>query len=305
MPGVVYRNSIRGSSTNLRFDFSGVALFQEYLAGQASASQVLAHPAYQPVLAHARLFGAGLMPADLEAARQGERSPFYGLEAIDTHQEAIHRLLETLRQEQNAWLQTAERTLSALLPEESLDIPIYPILGYDMGIGLAGAVCMNCNCRSYLDQPQEFLFYLVHESTHVIYARSHRLPGLQEIRTPAEWRAYFDLWLQYEGYAVYAPLALRQKRDGLGERDYQVLVDPEQLEAHRRALLTAWQTLQSDIPLSREQYLEICFGEQRLTYRMGCELIRRIARDYGLQAVRRAFYLSGEAFVAQYGDLLH
>jgi hypothetical protein len=288
----------------LNFDFTGVALFQEYLADRANAAQVLAHPAYQRVQLHARLFGRGITPQDLDEARLERESAFYGLNGLPARGEAIQRLLETLHREQAAWLNTAEAALAALFPSEPLDIVVYPILGYDMGIGLDGAACLNCNFSGYLEQPQEFLFYLIHECVHVLYERSHRLPGLQAIVSPADWRSYFSLWLQNEGYAVYTPWALRRERNGLAEGDYQVLADPSRREAHRQALLSAWQALQGDTQLPLEQYLAICFGPQRLTYRMGCELIRRIERAYGMQAARQAFYLSGDTFVRDYGGLL-
>jgi hypothetical protein len=288
----------------MRFDFSGAELFQEYVAGRVSAAQVLEHPAYRRVQHHALLFGGGITPHDLDDALRGRPSPFYGLERLPGRMAGIRRLLERLRCEQDVWLQAAESTLAALFPVESLDIPIYPILGYDRGIGLDGAACLNCSHAGYLEAPQEFLFYMIHECVHVIYERSHHVPGLSDIASPAGWRAYFNLWLQNEGYAVYAPLALRRARGGLAEGDYQVLMDPDRLEAHRLTLLEAWKVLQNEASLPPGPYLEICFGPQRLTYRMGCELIRRIERVHGMKVVRQAFYLSGDEFVGMYASLL-
>jgi hypothetical protein len=286
----------------MHFDFSGAELFLAYRDGRATAKQVLAHPAYQRVSLHARLFSDGISPADirpadLDAALHGEPSPFYGLDDLPGRLTQIERLLDTLRREGDAWLAIAETELRTLFPREDLDIPIYPVLGYDMGIGLDGAVCMNANHVPYLAEPIEFLFYILHECTHVIYERRHPIPPLQAVTTPAAWQSYFNLWLQNEGYAVYAPLRLRQERGCLADRDYQVLMDPQQVEAHRLALLAALETLQGATPLTREQYLEICFGPQRLTYRMGCELIRRIEKAYGLEAVRQGFYEQGDGFI--------
>lgn len=288
----------------MHIDFSGVEVFLAYRAGRATAGQVLEAPAYRAVRRHARLFGSGLTPQDVDDALQGKQSPFYGLDGLPERIEAIQRLLETLRREGVAWLATAESVLAGLFPGEALDIPVYPILGYDMGSGLDGAACLNVNHAPYLAQPREFLFYAIHECTHVIYERSHRLPGLEEIVSPADWRGYFNLWLQYEGYAVYAPLARRVREGCLADGDYRALMNPTQLEAHRQELLATLDALRSETPRPHEQYLEICFGPQRLTYRMGCELIRRIERAYGMQAVRQAFYMSGDEFVGKYIALL-
>ncbi len=76
------------------------------------------------------------------------------------------------------------------------------------------------------------------------------------------------------------------------------------MEDHRLALLEALKTLKDGAPRSQEQSLEICFGPRRLTYRMGCELIRRIERAYGLEAVREGFYLGGDEWLRKYGEEL-
>ncbi len=191
----------------MQLDFSGAEIFLDYRDGNASAEQVLAHPAYRTVARHGQLFGSPIGPSDLDRAMNGEPSPFYGLEKLSGRIGQVRRLLDLLRRDGEAYLANAQAELSRLFPGEDLDIVVYPIIGYDMGIGLDGAVCMNANHGPYLAEPQEFLFYLIHECVHVIYERSHHVPALVEVESPAEWLAYFRLWLQNEGYAVYAPCA--------------------------------------------------------------------------------------------------
>jgi hypothetical protein len=288
----------------MQIDLSGAELFLDYWAGRASARQVLEHPAYQAVCLHARRYAGGISIRDLEEAVQGRPSAFYGLADLPSRLPQVQALLATIRRQQAAWVESARSTLAALFPDEDTDIMVYPIVGYDMGIGLAGVACLNCNCPAYLADPAEFLFYSIHECAHVLYERHHVLPPLAAVTSPGEWRTYFNTWLQNEGYAVYAPLDLRQARGCLDERDYGVLMDPRQVEAHRLALLATLDRLGQVQMLNREAYLEACFGSQRLTYRMGCELIRRIENRYGLPAVRQAFYLDGDRFVERYLHLL-
>lgn len=288
----------------MQFDFSGAELFLAYWEGRTSAQAVLDHPAYQAVRHHARLYSEGLSGQDVENARQGQPSPFYGLEDLPAQMPRVTAFLDLLRANQAAWTSTARTALSDLFPAEDLAITVYPIIGYDMGIGLDGVACLNCNYPPYLDEPCEFLFYAVHECVHVIYERHHRVPPLSEVVSPAEWRSYFNLFLHNEGFAVYAPLRLRSASGHLAERDYRVLSDPAQLEQHRVALLAALDRLQSGPALTQEDYLECCFGPQRLTYRMGCELIRRIEKKGGLAAVRDAFYRDADDFMDAYRSLL-
>ena len=288
----------------MQFDFSGALQFLAYLNGQAPLRQVLNHPAYKIVSRHAQMFWGGITAQDVENALAGKPSPFYGTESLKDNLPRITALLNLLDERQGEWCTMMKAELAHSFPNENLNITIYPILGYDMGIGLNGAVCMNLNCAAYLSAPMEFLFYAIHECTHVIYERCHLIPTLAEICTPVQWRSYFNLWTQNEGFAVYAPLRMREKLGALDERDYQVLFDMPQLEIHRKAYWHALERLSGEQPLSRDEYLEICFGDMRLTYRIGCELLRRIERAYGLEAVQEAFLLDSNEFIARYQFLL-
>ncbi len=168
----------------MQFDFGGAQQFLAYLNGKMPLGQALDHPSYKAVFQHARMFGNGLTAQDVENALAGKPSPFYGTESLKDNLPRITALLNLLDERQGEWRAIMKAELAHLFPNENLNITIYPILGYDMGIGLNGAVCMNLNCAAYLSAPMEFLFYAIHECTHVIYERCHRIPTLAEICTP-------------------------------------------------------------------------------------------------------------------------
>jgi hypothetical protein len=306
-------------SDSIQFDFSGVDLFLAYLNGHAALEEVLEHPAYQAVRLHMERFSnllsarerggqppvpAGFTAEDVEKALKGKRSPFHGLEGLEAKLPGIKAFLKLLWERSPEWSETIQQTLAGLLPEETGEITVYPILGYDMGIGLNGAACLNLNCEAYLDEPEEFLFYAIHECIHVVYERHHHIAPLRQVTSPAEWRSYFNLWVQNEGYAVYAPLKLRMERGRLNERDYRVLFEAEEMAKHRRALVRILDRFDRDQSLSPEQYLKFCFGPRRLTYRVGADLIRRIEQAEGLEAVRQAFYLEADEFMRSNRHLL-
>jgi hypothetical protein len=288
----------------IRFNFCGAEIFLSHLRGQIAVRQVLEHPAYQTVARHAQMFGNGICAQDVVDAIAGRPSPFFGLDELSKNLSRVITLMDDIRQHEMDWVAAIEGELHNLLPDENLEITIFPILGYDMGIGLNGAVCMNLNCNAYLGDSREFLFYAIHECMHVVYERHHPIPALANIQTPSEWRSYFNLWTHNEGFAVYAPLKLREKLGCLEERDYRVLFNASQLESHRMAFRRALETLENNILSSRDEYLEICFGDMRLTYRLGCELLRRIARAQGQEAVRQAFFLDADHFMKSYKHLL-
>ncbi len=291
----------------MRIDGSGAERFLDYLDGRVDAAAVLAHPAYQAVVAHAARAGETIGPAELDAARAGAPSPFYGLMHTTERLPAIRALLAALPAQAPPWLAEAAEALHALAPGAGLDtLAVYPIVGYDMGIGLQDTVCLNLNCAAYLADPAEVWYFLIHEACHCLYERTHAIPPLAAIRTPADWRAYFHLWLHNEGFATYAPLALRVARGGVHDMfgDYAVLADATALRAHVAAFRATEAALAGPGPRDRESYLALVFGPQRLAYRVGCGLIRAVARQHGAAAVPRAFGLGADAFLAEYRSLL-
>jgi hypothetical protein len=74
-----------------------------------------------------------------------QASPFYGLDGLPARMLKVRAFLGHLRVRAKAWATTTHRNLARPFPGEDLDITVYPIIGYDTGIGLSGAVCLNCN----------------------------------------------------------------------------------------------------------------------------------------------------------------
>jgi len=210
-----------------------------------------------------------------------------------------------LQARQEEWPALARLELKHLLPDACLDdIVVYPIIGYDMGIGQGNAICMNLNTPQYLAEPFEFLYFMIHEAIHVLYERSHPVASLAEIITPRDWRRYFALWVQNEGFAVYAPYRLRVANQHLADRDYQVLQNPARLKETLQAFAQISLQLQGEQSLRMDDYLEAVFGSQRVTYRAGCEIFRSIEQRDGMPAVRTAFYLPPDDFLSRYAGRL-
>lgn len=289
----------------MKFNFSGAELFLSFLSGETSIRQVFEHPAYQIVRLHAQKFSQGLESRDISLALEGKPSPFYGLKNLTQNLPKINKLLAEIRMAAADWVETAQNNLQRVFPEEDTStITIFPIIGYDMGIGLKDGVCMNLNWQPYLDKPEEFLCYMLHECTHVIYERYHEVPAIQDIHSPEEWLSFFKLMVQNEGYAVYLPLHLRIQRGYMEDPDYRVLSDSEQLEALHRSFWGIIEKLTKNPPDDIEEMLKMTFGPQRLTYRIGCDIIRKIEAASGAAEVKKAFYMDGETFISEYRRMI-
>lgn len=295
----------------MRFDFSAVDLFLDYLAGRHSVDEVLNHPAYATVREHARHFGGvELAPEHVEQGLSGLPSPLYGLGTVRDSLDKIRNLREYLPHTAETWSTLAGKELRSLLPQADTDsIVVYPIIGYDAGIGLSDKVCMNLAYPPYRDTPTEFLSTMIHEGFHVLYERIHGRARVHGLVSPQEWRGLCLSMLQNEGLAVYAPYQLRL-RHGYGvnpdipmQRDYAYLsgkLDSRCLveDFHARLALLD----RGDIPESVR--FEAVFGSSRLTYRVGGILVQRVDQAMGRRALSEAIMMPPEEYWQKYHHLL-
>lgn len=288
----------------MKISYSAAELFLSYLCGESTLDDVVEHKAYKTVFSHGYHFGNKITKEDIEAALRGESTSFYGLTNLRENLLRIENLITIIKKNESQWLKDVSTIFSSLLPEEDIhDIIIYPIIGYDAGIGLNDVVCMSLNWNQYLDNPHEFLYYMIHETFHVLYERIHEIPPLKSVVTPTDWLAYFRLFLHNEGYAVYAPLHLREERGHVADEDYAVLLDEKKIKEHIEIFMNTLELLKQKL-LTPDEYCDHIFGPHRLTYRVGCELIRRIEKVYDFEEVRKGIYLESNQFFSKYEHLL-
>ncbi|HSL93953.1 MAG TPA: DUF5700 domain-containing putative Zn-dependent protease [Bacillota bacterium] len=295
----------------MKFDFSAVEVFQAYLQGSSSAEEVLAHPAYRAVCEHASHFGGvTISPRNIEQGLQGLPSPFYGLSSVRENLPDICRLKTFLGAVAAAWAATAAEELRSLLPGADTDsIVVYPIIGYDAGIGLSGNVCMSLNYKPYHETPDEFLSTMIHEGFHVLYERMHGRARIHGLTSRRQWREVCLSMLQNEGLAVYAPYAMRQ-RLGYGVRrnnpmqlDYAYLTGDLDIDPLTKKLCLALDLLDRE-DVSDNERLEAIFGPERLTYRVGSVLARRIDEGMGSGELAQAITIPPGKYWQSYAHLL-
>lgn len=296
----------------MRFDFAGADCFLLYLKGQANIKEVIAHPAYKTILSHADKYGNHITISDIERAVQGEMNGFYAMQNVYKNMDRIVMFMEIIKKHQRDWLDAIQHAIHRIFPQENLEaIVIYPIIGYDAGIGMDECICMNLNWwQKYFETPYEFLSCAVHETFHAIYERYHHIPNLDTVTNKESQLAFFNLMLQNEGFAVYSPLKLRETRGFQVKAQHQIFKDYLILESCSEIenLIDQYFAVVETITkqnLNLEQFINLVFGDQRITYRVGCELIRRIERVLGLGEVQKAAKMSGNQLMRQYGYLLN
>lgn len=292
--------------------WDAVELFLSYLAGTVRAAEVLAHPAYVAVRLHSRLaWGRELRADDLDRAVAGEESAFFGLRGVRDNTGRIRDFMALARARERQWVQDVYAQLAPVASRTEMALTtVYPILGYDAGIGLSGLACLNINWPIYLGRPQEFVYMMAHELSHVLYGRRRPIPEISQVQGTAQWSDLFYRMTQDEGFAVHASLDLRTERGHLGNEshpilyDYVVLSQPELLATHVASWRRARQAITGGEARDRREYLELVFGAQRLTYRVGAAIARRIAEVHGRDRLREAFTMSGTEFAQAYSELI-
>lgn len=295
----------------MQFDFSAPEIFFDYLDGKASLDDVLQHPAYRAVFSHSSKFGDGLDPADIAGAAKGEQTRFFGVNGILQNRQRITEVLRLMQEQQHVWQSEIITAIERVFPGARLDeIRICPIIGYDAGIGHNNCLCMNINWGPYLQRPIEFLYTAIHEAFHAVYEHLHDLPDFAQVTTSFARQDYFYTMLQNEGGAVYAPLELRRRNNDMGNtlhrifEDYLVLQDVEQMRAQIDKFQLIEQRLSGEPQMTLDEYANLVFSNERITYRVGCKLLQLIEEHSGIHAVREAVKMDGREFVERHRGLL-
>ncbi len=295
----------------MKFDYSAVTKFQEYVNGEIDMDELMEHPAYRAIQNHAENFGSGISSEDVEKALEGEKTPFYGTEMFEENRVQIATLIKLLEDNQERWIDIITIELDRVFPrEDKYDLVIYPVIGYDTGIGIDNCICMNVNSNFYLSFSREFLYMAIHESTHALYERVHGFPKLSELSSTSSMISFFNTLLHTEGYAVYTPLKRRKKDGSIGntshpiQEDYLVLEDHERLKRHISIYDSFRKKLQNNEDLTTEEFLDNAFGKDRYTYREGGAIIEEIEKTEGIEGVWDAFYADPDKFAEKYDRML-
>lgn len=294
----------------MEIDHSGAELFLSYVDNEASIDEVWNHDAYKIIREHADKLRGGLEKEQIERAVDGGESDYYGVSDIDENREKIEDLMDVIRENEKIWLDKIEAELDRVVQDENKDITIYPVFGFDIGIGLEDGVCINLNEQLFFDDPCHFIYLAIHESSHALYSRIHGMPNIMEVESAEDRISFFNTFFHSEGYAVYTPLKSRKDDGYMGSKGHYITQDYYELSAEDRIKehVKKYDKLREDLKDSEdwslEKYMDRAFGEERLAYRVGCTMINQIEKEKGMDEVREAFYLDADEFVEKYDWVL-
>lgn len=292
----------------MQLDLGGIESFYAFIDGSIDEQKLLEYPAYQTVFKHGQNFGREMSPGDIKKALRGEQSPFYGLHNLEENKQRIEETLKKVSEESTTWFAEIKDVLAGFFPRFTLDqLTVYPIIGYDVGIGLDNNICLNINEPLYLNDHREFFPMVGHEGFHALYNQVRPFPSVHDLDTIQKRLDFFYSLIQNEGYAVFIAWKIRRGK-GLEFYDHPLLEDFKYVESSPSPRL--WENfrkikylIESKSEMNREEYLETAFGAGRLTYRLGGTLVRAIEEEYGQKGLQKGACLPGEEFFDHFNHL--
>jgi len=290
----------------MKTDFSYVDILFASLDGEDRLAGLELTPALRTMTAHAALFGGRFGLAEIADAVSGGNEQVYGFAGFSGNRERVRSLARGLHRSEHEWLPEIERSVRRLFPDARLDdVAVSPVVGYDIGIGTRGLVCVNLNTGIFLDDVRELVSLVIHETAHVAFEQARGpLPGIAGLVSGRKLLAFLDHYIQYEGYGVFAPAAFRDRHrlPSAGtplQQDYRVAGD----RGLALSLAREYRSLAADLvrrdgmPLG--DFFQRGFGPSRLPHRLGYAMVDGLHRARGPAAAQAAAGLDGADFIRE------
>ncbi|MCD4732641.1 hypothetical protein K8R78_00200 [bacterium] len=183
-------------------------------------------------------------------------------------------------------LEDAATEVVNYLPQNTLpSASLHFVTGYDIGVATPRGAAINIGHQHFLSDPEEILYYAIHELHHVGFFKHQAFPGLSGLNRPQKLCEVVRYFTQMEGMAVYAAYEMRKDSGRLTtDADYQVFVDSEVArrvgERYREVL--SWipedGEVESDLIV---KVLTTMSSDERLWYRFGALIAWEIDLSLG------------------------
>ncbi len=220
--------------------------------------------------------------------------------------ERIKTLYKTFKTQEKEWLKEVKMYVGELFSDPDYAITIYPVIGYDQGIGLNRNVCINLNSEICLRDYRELISTIIHETTHIYYESIHgSFLDWFKIDILVDMKSLLNKAIQYEGAGVFSEEKYRVKNNLANtgspiQEDYKILTDKDK----RLELLHEYKELSNDLMSGRlkdkKEFLERGFGQSKLAHRLGYSIFTELNKVSGIEGVRKAISMSNKDFAEKF-----
>lgn len=312
-PGVTLAGRAGPGSTlkaqDLRFDASHAVQALAYLeSGDPAALKAMAAlPAVEHLLRHARKFAYDVPRETPEALAA------YLVAPGETRARAAAVCARSLAYFQGPMTKdpTWVADILGCLPEDfRFHGTLFLTFRYDIGVAEGPTASLNGAHRCFGEHPRELVYYAIHELHHVGFMAYHPAKPVSAIRTYADLADWVRYATQLEGMAVWTAYPRRKAegalaQDGMG--DYLALDDGPRMRGLEDQYVRMCKEIEAKGDLKLEpgaldHWFE-AFSKERLWYRVGAHMARRIEAVRGRPALAALVKAGPAPFLAAYRGL--
>ena len=166
---------------------------------------------------------------------------------------------------------------------------LFLTFGYDIGVAFAPNASLNGAHRHFDGHPRELLYYAIHELHHAGFMSFQPPRPLSDFKTCDDLLRFVVYSTQLEGMAVFAAWDRRIRENALlDDGDYIALQDEEGMKKIEKAYFADLEYLKKRSGQAADKEAWEVPGRMsadRLWYRVGARMARRIERELGLPAL--------------------
>ncbi len=287
----------------MKVDFSYIDTILKVIENKTDLRELECNVGYQTIRQHANITGNEFSLVDIKNAIDGVSDKAYGLRNLMSNVQKIKDLYKLIKLNEREWLGEVEMHVANLINYKDYDVTtIYPVIGYDIGIGINKTVCVNLNSEICLNDFKELISIIIHEVTHTYYDEFHGLCfDADRMKIPDDMMNYLTAEIQYEGVGVFSAYEYRNKHNlsNVGSRiqeDYSFIASSDKGEE----IINEYKRLTCDMVSgeirNNNDFISRVFGKAKLPHRLGYNIFTEIYINSGVEGVRKAVRMSNKEF---------
>lgn len=291
----------------MKVDYSYIETFLGAINNKADIHDLNDNIGFQTIMYHASETGNEFGLEDIVRAITDTSDDVYGLRNLSTNIERIETLYRKLMSQEKEWLIEVETYISKLFNGKNHKVTtIYPVIGYDIGIGINKNVCVNLNSEICLKDYRELISIIIHETAHTYYEELHGSAfDTFSTKTLSDMTSLLPNAIQYEGVGIFSAEEYRNK-NSLPNKGLVIQEDYLIASCRKRheEIVNEYKTLSNDLLIgkikSSKEFMTRSFGKSKLAHRLGYSIFAKINQTCGIEGVREAINMSNEEFAERY-----
>ena len=291
----------------MKVDYSYIETFFNIVERKSEIDELKNCAGFQTIKFHADNTNESFGLKEIHRAITGLSDQAYGLKNMLSNINRIKMLYSNLKANETEWLNEIDIYMSNLFEDKKHGVTtIYPVIGYDIGIGINKKVCVNLNSEICLDDIRELISIIIHETAHTYYEELHGSAfKVSKTETMGDLINMLHDSIHYEGVGIFSTEDYRVKNNlpnsGSRIQDDYLIASCEKMQDQ---LKNEYRTLVKDLQFGNiedtEEFMNRTFGNSKLAHRLGYYVFSEIHKVDGMDGVRKAINMDYKVFAVRY-----